>query len=154
MQFSRLFWSILNFVVHLFNNLSGNVFKYLFVSDVSPVIIMLLLMIFPVLLFVRNLKNKAGKALPIISIVINSAILFCVLFFSVTPAIPPYLIYSDLGLVDTYFSVIISFLANGGFLFIIGYLSLIIGSVLSMPKKERKRITKDETTPSSEGAKG
>ena len=58
------------------------------------------------------------------------------IFSLVIPTIPQYIIYSELGLIDTYFTVIIGFLANGGLLFIVGYLSLIIGSVLSLPKRK------------------
>ncbi len=130
-----ILWSMLKFVVTLFNTVSGNELKYCFFSYVFPVVIMLSLMIFPVLLLIRNLKNKAGKILPIVSIIINCAILLLLLFNSVTPAIPKYLIYSELTFIDTYFSIILSFLSNGGFLFIIGYLSLITGSVLSLSKR-------------------
>ena len=129
-------WSILSFVVHLFSMISGDELRYFFFGDVFPVIIMLSLMLFPVLLFVRNLKNKTGKTLPIISIIINCVILFSKIFSLVIPTIPQYIIYSELGLIDTYFTVIIGFLADGGLLFIVGYLSLIIGSVLSLPKRK------------------
>ncbi|MGN0493338.1 MAG: hypothetical protein ACI4F7_06795, partial [Acutalibacteraceae bacterium] len=91
--------------------------------------------LFPVLLLIRNLKNKIGKILPIVSI-INCVILFCIIS---TPAVPQYIIYSKLGLVNIYLTVIMGFLKNGGFLFIIGNLSLITGSILSLPKKERNK---------------
>ena len=99
---------------------------------------MLLLMLAPVLLFIRNLKNKTGKALPIISVIINCIILSLRLFSLFTPAIPQYIIYNKLGLIDTYFVIFISFLSEGGFLFIFGCLSLIIGSVLSLKKAEKQ----------------
>ena len=48
-------------------------------------------------------------------------------------------IYSKLGIIDTYFTVILHFLENGGLLFVFGYEALIIGSVLSFPKHKAVR---------------
>ena len=86
----------------------------------------------------KNLKNKTGTLLPIISIIINSTVLLWVLFLSFTPAIPQYLIYSKLGLIDTYFTVIMRFLESGGLLLVIGHVALIVGSFLSLPKKKKQ----------------
>ncbi len=132
-----LFWSILKFVVHLFHNVSRDGMFFLVFNDFLPAIIMLFLMAVPVLLFIRNLKNKKGIILPIISIITNCLGFLWVLFCSMTPAIPQYLIYSKLGLIDTYLTAITSFLANGGWLLIVGYLSLTIGSFLSLFQKEK-----------------
>lgn len=133
-----LLWAVFTGVISLFHTSSGDSLRYIFFNVILPAIIMLLLMLAPVLLFIRNLKNKTGKALPIISVIINCIILSLRLFSLFTPAIPQYIIYNKLGLIDTYFVIFISFLSEGGFLFIFGCLSLIIGSVLSLKKAEKQ----------------
>ena len=105
-----------------------------------------LLLIIPVSLLAKNLKTKARTLLPIISIIINSTVLLWVLFLSFTPAIPQYIIYSKLGLIDTYFTVIMRFLESGGLLLVIGHVALIVGSFLSLPKKKKQNTINDKDT--------
>ena len=111
-------------------------YKYFFFSYVLPLIIMLLLMVMPTLVFALNLKGKEGKVLPVISVIINSLLIFFLLFHSLTPTIPQYLIYSEIGLIDTYFPYVVYSLGNGG-LSAIGYLCLLIGSALSVSKENK-----------------
>ena len=107
------------------------------IGDVLSIVIIVLLLIIPIALLVRNIKNIAGKWLPIVSIITNGITLLGLLFFLLTPVVPQYIIYSRLGLINTYITVFIRFLENGGLLFILGYTSLIIGSALSLPNKKK-----------------
>lgn len=131
-------WQVIKTIFHYFSILNEDGFKYFIAWDISPIVIMFLLLIIPVSLLARNLKNKTGTLLPIISIIINSTVLLWVLFLSFTPAIPQYIIYSKLGLIDTYFTVIMGFLESGGLLLVIGHVALIVGSFLSLPKKKKQ----------------
>ncbi len=139
-------WQVIKTIFHYFSILNEDGFKYFISWDVLPIAIIFLLMIFPIVLLIRNLKNKTGKALPIISIIINGAVLLWVLFLSFTPTIPQYLIYSKLGIIDTYFSVVLRFFENGGLLFIVGYAALSIGSFLSFPKNKKQNTIDDGNT--------
>ena len=139
-------WQVIEFV---FNNLpiiKEDSFKSYIVLDISPIVIVFLLLVIPVVLLVQNLENKTGKVLPIVSIIVNCVALFGVLFLSFTPTIPEYLIYNKLEMKDLYFTVILRFLENGGLLFVIGYAALIIGSFLSFPKNNPQKTIDDENT--------
>ncbi len=145
-NFTIAVWQLMQFIYHSLTVLTEKNIKYFLNGDILPVAIIFLLMIFPVVLLVQNLKNKTGKLIPIISIIINSTVLLWILFLSFTPAIPQYLIYSKLRLIDTYFIVILRFLENGGLLFVVGYAALIIGSFLSFPKNKKQKTIDDENT--------
>ena len=110
--------------------------KYFATRDLVPILILLALIILPVVLLVLNLKNKSGKVLPIISAVMCGAIALVMVFSFVTPAIPQYLIYSKLGLVDTYFTIILHFITSGGILLFTGFALLTIGSIISLIKSK------------------
>jgi len=130
-------WRLVKAVFHYFSVLNENGFNYFIAGDALPLAIVVLSLITPTVLLVRNPKNKTGRVLPIISIIINGAVLLVLLPLSLTSTIPQYLIYSKLGLINTYFTVIMSYFEGGGILFLIGYLALIIGSFLSLPKKKQ-----------------
>jgi len=87
-------------------------------------------------LLLCNLKNKNVKILSIVTILVSVIAFAMTLFGSVTPAIPQYLIYSKIGLIDTYFTVLLSFFTSGGFVLLISHLHFIIGGVLSLRKKD------------------
>ena len=81
------------------------------------------------------MKNKAGKVLPIISIILNGAVLFyniAILF--VIPNIPQYLMTNDMGILNLYLTQLLSFLKNGALLSTAGYVLLLVGSALSLSK--------------------
>ena len=141
--FTIAVWQLMQFVYHSFTVLTEKNIKYFLIGDISPIAIILLLMIFPVVLLVQNLKNKTGKVLPIVSIIVNCIALLWVLFFSFTPAIPQYLILSKLGIIDVF---IVNFLKSGSLLFVIGYAALIIGSFLSFPKNQKQNTIDDGNT--------
>ncbi len=91
-----------------------------------------------VFLLICNLKNKTGKVLPIISIILNGAVLFYnIANLFVIPNIPQYLIVNDMGLLNLYLTQLLSFLKNGALLSTAGYVLLLVGSALSLSKKQR-----------------
>ena len=145
-NFTIAVWQLMQFVYHSFTVLTEKNIKYFLNGDISPIAIILLLIIFPVVLLVQNLKNKTGKVLPIVSIIVNCVALLWVLFFWLTPAIPQYLILSKFGIIETYLVFIVNFLKSGGLLFVIGYAALIIGSFLSFPKNQKQNTIDDGNT--------
>ena len=128
-------FSLIRFAFNAISNVTvGATLKYFVFDELIPALIIVLLTLLPVILLVNNLKNKTSTALPIICVVINGLLII----FTVTiPAIPQYLIYSELGLIDTHFVTFIHFFTRGNFLFLIEYTLLMIGSVLSLPKKTK-----------------
>lgn len=115
------------------DNLKYSIYNYFY-----PSLITIALMVLPAILLIRNLKNKTGKVLPIISAMMCGVVSLSILFSLLTPAIPQYLIYSKLGLINTYLTIILSFITNGGILVLAGFVLLIVGSVMSIfkPKAE------------------
>ena len=112
-------------------------FHFLVLST-SPVAITLLLLVAPAILLARNVKHKTGKVLPMLSVILSCVSLFGVLL-NISPKVPQYLIYNDLGMANLlYFTVIADFLKNGGLLHVIGCVALIVGGWLSFPKKKNK----------------
>ena len=143
-NFTIAVWQLMQFIYHSLTVMTEKNIKYFLNGDILPIAIIFLLMIFPVVLLVHNLKSKTGKVLPIVSIIVNCVVLLWILLFSFTPDIPQYLIISKLGIIDTYLVLIVNFLKSGGLLFIIGYALLIIGSFLSLPKKKKQKASDDE----------
>ena len=111
------------------DNLKYSIYNYFYPSLITIALMVLL---------IRNRKNKTGKVLPIISAMMCGVGSLSILFSLLTPAIPQYLIYSKLGLIDTYLTIILSFITNGGILVFAGFILLIVGSVMSIfkPKAE------------------
>lgn len=141
--FTFTVWQLIQFVYQSFTVLTEENIKYFLIGYILPIAIIILLMIFPVVLLVQNLKNKTGKVLPIVSIIVNCIALLWALFFSLAPAIPQYLILSKMGIIDVF---IVNFLKSGVLLFVIGYAALIIGSFLSFPKNQKQNTIDDGNT--------
>lgn len=129
---------IFKFVYHCITILPPINLKYFIIGDFVPILITIAILVLPVILLIRNLKNKTGKVLPFISAMMCGVVSLSILFSLLTPAIPQYLIYSKLGLIDTYLTIILSFITNGGILVFAGFILLIVGSVMSIfkPKAE------------------
>ena len=130
---------IFKFVYHCITILPPINLKYFIIGDFVPILITIAILVLPVILLIRNLKNKTGKVLPFISAMMCGVVSLSILFSLLTPAIPQYLIYSKLGLIDTYLTIILSFITNGGILVLAGFILLIAGSVMSIfkPKAEQ-----------------
>ena len=81
---------------------------------------------------------KKSKTLSIIVISISGLMLVVSIFTLVTPAIPQYLIYSKLGLLDNYLTHLLSYLSSGGLFGLIGTISCLVGGIISLIKKQPK----------------
>ncbi len=130
---------IMRFGVELFRRIGLfadglNVLRYLINGLLLPNLLIIVLMILPVILLILNLKNKAGKVLPIISAVMCGVVSLSILFSLATPTIPQYLMYSDLHLIDTYWAYWIGFITDGGILLFLGFALLTVGSIMSLIK--------------------
>ena len=129
---------IFNFVYHCITSLPPINLKYFIIGDFVPILITIAILILPAILLIRNLKNKTGKVLPIISSVTVGFMGLLMLFSWMIPTIPQYLIYSKLGLIDTYFIILLNHFTSGGILVFAGFILLTVGSVMSIfkPKAE------------------
>lgn len=85
----------------------------------------------PIVLLVQNLRGKASKPLAVFSVVTSSAALLWGPLSFVATAIPQYILYNGLGLMDGY----LSGAAYGGLLYVAGGVCLIVGSVCSLSQK-------------------
>lgn len=125
--------SVVQFITYLFTpHSSSTVVIY---SEIIPTIITLILLILPTFLLIRSLKNKTGKALPFICIIIEGFFLLLILFNKALTPINFYMFYSKLGLVDTYIPHIISYWTSGAVFLIVGLALIILGSILSSFKR-------------------
>lgn len=131
-------WSLVRVLIDLSFAQDDNGVRFVLANQVYPALFWTLLLIFPILLLVHNLKGKDGKTMPILSITVCAIILVVWLFTALTPAIPQYLVFSKVGLLDTYFVHILKFMGEGGWLLFDGYVCVLIGSILSLPKRNKK----------------
>ncbi|MBO5357844.1 MAG: hypothetical protein J6A78_00805 [Clostridia bacterium] len=131
--------NILKFVYHCVTvvpQIGMNGLRYGINSYILSNIVIVFMMALPTILLFLNLKNKSGRVLPIISAAMCGGVSLSILFSLATPAIPQYLIYSKLGLVDTYFTIILHFITSGGILLFIGFALLTVGSIMSLVKSK------------------
>ena len=133
-----IIWSLVKAILQLFNE-EG---PLLWWADFVPVAVLTLVLVLPVLLLVRNMKNKMGETLPILSAVASGIVFLSVMASLFTAAIPNQLILNELGLANVYISLVINFVLNGGLVFIIGCAFLMIGSMLSLPPKATSKVRK------------
>ena len=107
----------------------------------------ILAFVFPNFLLIRNLKNKTGKALPIICLILCGAVcLQNIASLLIIPNIPQFLTISDIGILSFLLTRLVNFLKNGGLLSTAGYVLLLVGSALSLSKKQ---ITAEEKSAAS-----
>ncbi len=128
-----VFCSAILSIAQLFTGLAG--IGFVIHSEIIPAIITLVLLIMPTFLLIRSLKNKTGKALPIICIITKGFFLSIILFNASLSTIHFYIFYSKLGLVDTYIPHIISYWTSGAVFLIVGLALIILGSILSSFKR-------------------
>ena len=128
-----VFCSAILSIAQLFTGLAG--IGFVIHSEIIPAIITLVLLIMPTFLLIRSLKNKTGKALPIICIITKGFFLSIILFNATLSTIDFYIFYSKLGLVDTYIPYMISYWTSGAVFFIVGLALIILGSILSLFKR-------------------
>ena len=129
LNIGRFFTSALNGVSDFYLALIGiNVLLYA------------LWMLFPSILLLRNLRNKRSIMIATISIIVSVAYLLKDISALIS-LLPNYLLLSKLGLIDTYLTVILSYIKNSGLVVSLGQILIIIGSVLSLRKKEEPATT-------------
>lgn len=114
----------------------------LVLGEMLPIVILLAALIFPMMLLSHNRKNKTGEILPILSIAINGGVFVWTVGSLFTVTYPQFLILSSLGMAEAYLSVIGEFLKNGGLLFVVANVLVILGSLFSLPAKKCKRKIK------------
>ncbi len=114
-------------------------FKQISPYVINNVLIMLvaglLFVTLPTILLCMNIKGKYSKVFTIIVIVLNSLFAVYLSINTFLTAIPTYLIYSKLGILDTY---LIYLLPGGGLLrsvSVISFVVITIGAILSIKKK-------------------
>ncbi len=131
-------WSIIYSLIEMFGSQEENWIIFVRANVFIPALFWLLLLVPPVLLLIFNLKGKDGKTMPILSMTVCAIILVVWLFTALTPAIPQYLVFSKVGLLDTYFVHVLKFMGEGGWLLFVGYVCVLIGSILSLSKRNKK----------------
>ena len=131
-------WSIVRALIEIFCAQDAHQVMFVQADVLYPALVWLLLLVPPVLLLIFNLKGKDGKTTPILSMTVCAIILVVWLFTALTPAIPQYLVFSKVGLLDTYFVHVLKFMGEGGWLLFDGYVCVLIGSILSLPKRNKK----------------
>ena len=105
----------------------------------------LVFMILPIVLLFFNLKGKCSKVFSIIVAVLSVLSSACVLFEMINShyfTVLKYLLFSKLGLVDTYFIYLVPrffFPSVGlfGFVSLIALIMIVVGAIFSL-KKEKK----------------
>lgn len=95
----------------------------------------ILVLVLPLILLVRNLKGKSSKAVAIICIIASVAYIVRDLSL-VFRSLPKYVVLSELGLIENYLTVILSYIKNGGLIKILGQVAVIIGSAISIGKEK------------------
>lgn len=87
----------------------------------------------------KFLKNPLRKNVVWLAVVSGAVMLWNIIFtaLSFTPAIPQYLILSQMGLIDTYITYLLPILKNGTPLMFTGSLLILIGSLMEIFKKRK-----------------
>ena len=119
-------------------NLSRYFLNTILLTSVSVLIKLIIgaLLGFFTLKFLKNPLRKNAIGLAVVSCAVMLwNIIFTALSF--TPAIPQYLILSQMGLIDTYITYLLPILKNGTPLMFIGSLIVFIGSISGIFKKRK-----------------
>lgn len=123
----------LNLIVSTPWNANSKFLLYsIFVSCASTAVFCIL----PVLLLILNLKNKYNKVFVITVAILSILIAVYHLIDPYLTAIPEYLIFSKLGLIDTIWVYVFT---RGGILRLIGSIMITIGAILSLKKDNDKK---------------
>ncbi len=99
-----------------------------------------LILFFPVMLLSQNLRNESKKQFAVIS-VITSCVGLCLPLAGIVTTLPQFLIYKHLDLVQMMFTL---YIENDVLMLLIGFLSLLIGSICSLPKKKKQAEIPEE----------
>ena len=105
-------------------------------AHVIPIIIKLIIAFIIVFMITRILKNIKSKCL--IPLLCCSIVFLIINLTSISlPAIPKYLIYSKLGIIDTYLVYFINYLTNGTILSIASYIIILIAIMQTLKQKKK-----------------
>ena len=119
---------------------AGEISTYIINSVLISFLVGLLMVTLPIILLCVNTKGKYSKVFTIIVTIFSALSTIYLLINSYLTAVPEYLIYSKLGILDTY---LVYLLPGGGLLRSISILSLsmiTIGAILSIKKEQKKRL--------------
>ena len=134
--------SITRFLIHTIDLTTGlvegdNLLVFYVFNELIPALSVLLLVVLPILLLVRNLMNKSGKILPIIAMAVNAVFMIMSIVNLPLPAIYRYILWSTLGVVDTTVGVVMMNWC-GSVILLAGYVLTVSGSILSLLDRSKK----------------
>ena len=101
----------------------------------SNILFAILVLALPLILLVQNLKGKSSKAIAFVSIIASTAYIvrsLSLLFRS----LPNYIVLIELGMIENYLTVVLSYIKNGGLFTLLGQVAVIIGSAISLRKEK------------------
>ncbi len=114
---------------------------YIIISVLIPFLVGLLMVTLPIILLCVNTRGKYSKVFTIIVTIFSALPTIYLLIDPYLVAVPEYLIYSKLGILDTYLVYLLP--PGGGLLRSISIISLsmiTIGAILSIKKEQKKRL--------------
>lgn len=121
-------------------SLIGVTEEYISTLLVTTIISIVFKMIFAfifVFMSIRLLKNIKSKCL--IPLLCCSIVFLIINLTSFSlPAIPKYLIYSKLGIIDTYLVYFVNYLTNGTILNVVSYIITIVASIQTLRQKRKR----------------
>ena len=112
--------------------------RYVLNSSLYIILLLGVLGVCPAFLLAKNLRHKGGNVLPIATIAITSLVMIVLLISSLANTIPQYLIMSSVGVIDTYLTLVVSFLENGGLCYLLGGGCVIVGCILTLCDNKKK----------------
>ena len=106
-------------------------------AHIIPIIIKLIIAFIIVFMITRILKNVKSKCLiPLFCCSIIFLIINLTSFF--LPAIPKYLIYSKLGIIETYLVYFVNYLTNGTIFSMVAYIIILVASIQILRRKKKE----------------
>ena len=104
-------------------------------TTIISIVIKIIIAFIIVFMITRILKNVKSKCL--IPLLCCSIVFLIINLTSFLPAIPEYLIYSKLGIMDTYLVYFINYLTSGTIFSIVSYIIILI-AIMQTLKQKRK----------------
>ena len=134
--------SLARFLIHIAAHTAGlvegdNLLVFYVFNELIPALSVLLLLVLPILLLVRNFMNKSGKVLPILTMAVNAVFLIMSMVNLPLSAIYRYVLWSALGVVDTTVGVVMMNLCGSAML-LVGYALAVSGCILSLLGQSKK----------------
>lgn len=106
-------------------------------TTIISIVIKIILAFIIVFMITRILKNVKSKCL--IPLLCFSIVFLVITLTSFSlPDIPEYLIYSKLGMIDTYLVYFMNYLTNGTILCVASYIIIIVASIQTLKQKKKE----------------